>query len=797
MLALTRTGRHLAALTLLLIVATSSLLGAQTRIAGQHPAPGAATLGGIVADESGAVIGRVELTLADAVTGVQRTTVTDDRGAYSFAGVPPGTYVLTAGHGGFAPLRIEDIVLADGAERSLPVTLRVGSLDERVSVVTATLAAGGQAARVGRVGLLGGRDIFDTPFNITHFTARTLEDQQAHSVGDVLANDPSVRTVYARGANTDEFVVRGFTLYNREVSFNGLFGILPFSTISVEGLERVEVLKGPNALLNGMSPSGSIGGGINLVPKRAGERLIVKPTIAYTSDSQASVHLDVGRRFGPIGVRVNGVYRTGETPIDGNDQQLRYVTAGVDYTNTRVRLDADVAYQDRDVDAPMGLLFPGTVVPAVAAPKATGNYYQPWTYATEDNTFVAAHGEVAITDRVTAFANAGVRSGRTASLQTNWTLQDAAGTLRSTPFWNDTTNDVITGDGGVRGRVRTGPLLHELVASANAYAQESGTLGGSIAPAIFSNLYAPVVNPAPVMPDWGIVIKPSTLDLSSVAVADTMTTLRDRLLVTVGVRRQAIDVENYNALTGAATSRYDDSRVTPLIAVVFKPRARVSIYGNYVEGLTQGPTAPTSAVNAGEIFPPFVSKQYEGGVKIDLGRLTVTANGFQIDQPSSFTDPATLIFVVDGEQRHRGLEVNTLGELARGLRVLGGLAYTDAVLTHTAGGVNDGRTGIGVPAWQFNLGAEWDTPFLRDLTVTGRVISTSAQYLNAPNTQQIPDWTRLDAGVRYIVLAGGVPVTLRASLENLLGNDYWVSASRGGYKLGGARTVLLSSTVSF
>lgn len=63
-----------------------------------------------------------------------------------------------------------------------------------MSTLTPPVAyAGGQVATGGQLGMLGNRSVMDTPFNQTSFTAKTIQDQQARSVADVLLNDPSVR----------------------------------------------------------------------------------------------------------------------------------------------------------------------------------------------------------------------------------------------------------------------------------------------------------------------------------------------------------------------------------------------------------------------------------------------------------------------------------------------------------------------------------------------------------------------------------------------------------------------------
>ncbi|TBR21326.1 MAG: hypothetical protein EPO10_30090, partial [Reyranella sp.] len=59
--------------------------------------------------------------------------------------------------------------------------------------------AGGQVATGGQLGLLGNRPVMDTPFNQTSYTAKKIQEQQAKSVRDVLADDPSVGKVSPHG----------------------------------------------------------------------------------------------------------------------------------------------------------------------------------------------------------------------------------------------------------------------------------------------------------------------------------------------------------------------------------------------------------------------------------------------------------------------------------------------------------------------------------------------------------------------------------------------------------------------
>ena len=72
--------------------------------------------------------------------------------------------------------------------------------------------AGGQVTRSGRIGLLGNRDIFDTPFSISSYTAELIENQQARTVADVIRNDASTRLTSAGQGYFEYFAIRGFNM---------------------------------------------------------------------------------------------------------------------------------------------------------------------------------------------------------------------------------------------------------------------------------------------------------------------------------------------------------------------------------------------------------------------------------------------------------------------------------------------------------------------------------------------------------------------------------------------------------
>ncbi len=266
------------------------------------------------------------------------------------------------------------------------------------------------------------------------------------------------------------------------------------------------------------------------------------------------------------------------------------------------------------------------------------------------------------------------------------------------------------------------------------------------------------------------------------------------------MRRQEVNSENFNLVTGFPTSGYDAGAWTPAYMLVVKPLENVSLYANYIEGLQPGAIVDAVYDNAGQVFPPVRSKQYETGVKIDWGRLTTTVGVFQITQPSTLVDVAANMLTLDGENRNRGVEINAFGELTESVRVLGGVTFMDARQQKTQGGAFDGNRSVAIPNAQVRLGAEWDTPFLHGFTLTGRALYNDEVFADNANTLLVPSWTRFDVGARYTFASpwNGKPITVRLSVENVFDKSFWMAAPGGNQLfLGSPRTYLASTTFRF
>ena len=666
--------------------------------------------------------------------------------------------------------------------------------------------AGGQIATGGTLGLLGSTSVMNTPFSTVNFTSQLIENQQARTASDTLINDSSVRATTGNNGFSDEFMIRGYTVPSADIGLNGLYGLVSSNRVPAEIIERIEVLKGPGALINGMAPGGSTGGGINIATKRAGEVPFARLTPFFMSAGNYGLHLETSNRYGANkewGVRFNGVGRNGEASIDDGNWRTGLGALSLDYRGERLRWTVDAISQNDDTKNFRPQININTAVPFIpAAPDARSTWFPGVQLKQRDNTIATAL-EYDLTDTLTAYAGVGYRDGtneqafpdsRPAGFPSG---VDAFGNFRAVSAYYDSYSKTVSGNVGLRSKFNTGFIGHSVNVAFTGYNQETGNAYLSNPVSVPSSIYNPT--PLPAVPGTRTAPqKAGDVTLTSVAVADTMSFMNDAVLFTIGARHQMIDQKNFSTATGALTSSGEYDKTSPLAALVVKPWHNVSLYANYAEGLSPGQVVGPGYSNTGTILAPFTSRQQEAGVKVDWGTITTTVAVFQIMRPATVRTP-TNAMAYDGEQRNRGVELSAYGLILPGLRGMASATFLKPELTNPADPTQRGNDALGTPDKTFSAGLDWDTPWVTGLAFNGRVIYTSGFYLtnaNLPN-QKFSDWTRLDLGARYTTTAlTGKPVTFRANIENVTGENYWVA--NGGFQtVGSPRTYILSAAFDF
>jgi iron complex outermembrane receptor protein len=535
------------------------------------------------------------------------------------------------------------------------------------------------------------------------------------------------------------------------------------------------------------------------VPKRARASPITVFGLSYASDANVGGRIDIGRRVGSeqrFGIRFNGSYRDGDTQTD--DAENRYASAdlALDYRGERLGLTLDLGYADDELAGVQNLLtvLGGFQIPS--APAGTANLGQPWALFKTDATRVVGGISYALSDTWTASVRYGVLDHfEDYKTPASFRINNAAGEYRWRSLSQVATFDTRTGDIGIRGRFSTGAVAHDLAVSATNYFADN-KFAFDFGLFQLSNLYAPVYTARPDFSTAQTVPLPGNeREFTTYAIADTLSMLDERLQVTLGVRKQEIEVINFVGATGAVLNRIDQSKTSPAYGVLYKFSDRWSGYVNATEALATGPQAPGGTVNQGQVFPPIEADQFEAGVKADFGAFGATGAIFETTQPFGFINPANNTFAVDGETRIRGVELTVFGSPVPSVRLIGGVTRLDGEQTRTAGGLTNGRDAVAVPHLNWNVYAEWSPPALNGLAANARVTYSDQQFLDPANTQWIEDWTRLDLGLRH-TFGERRATTLRLNVENVLDEDYWQSTARAGVTRGGPRTILFSADVS-
>lgn len=658
---------------------------------------------------------------------------------------------------------------------------------------------GGQVARGGRAGILGNLDFMDSPFMATNFTDEIVRNQQSKSIADVLQNDPVVRVARGFGNFQEVYIIRGFPVYSDDMTYNGLYGILPRQYVAAELLERVEVFRGASTFLNGAAPGGSgLGGLVNVVPKRAPDTDLNRIRVGVEGQGHAYLAADIGRRYGDeqesTGIRVNLVKRDGETAVNEQDREVSVASFGVDYQGEVLRLSADLGFQEHDVTAPRPSVTPLGAIPS--APEADNNFAQPWTFTSEEQLFGAVRAEYDVLENTTTWLAMGFRSGEEENVLANPTAS-AGGDFSAYRFDNTRQDNVRSYEAGMRSRLSFMGAEHNLIVSASSFSMDSkNAYAFSDFSGFVGNLYDPQPANQPTADFFvgGNLSQPLvtlTNENESVALADMMSLFDDSIMVTLGARFQTIKTASFDYNSGEPLSRYDESSVTPVAGVVYKPNDTVSLYANYSEGLVPGDVAPSQSGgepvdNAGEVLDPFRSEQFEAGLKLDMGKIGGAVSAYSTQKPSAIITEN--VFSSDGEQRNRGVEVSVFGLPHPDVKMLGGLTLVQAEQTNTQGGLNEGKDVVGVPELQANINVEWNVAAVPGLTLDARGIYTSEQYADAANTYEVDSSHRMDIGARYTMMLGSTDLTLQARLENVFDNNYW--ASVGGFP--GANYLVLS-----
>lgn len=238
-----KTSRRLAFSTVFLF-ATVLFLGTTAS------AQSSASITGTVTDPGGAAVANAEVALLNTVAAVASTR-SDAHGTYKFSGLTNGTYRVVANAPGFTNLS-SDITLAENESAKLDLQLKLSAAQQQV-VVSASL---------------GGSLAPETGSSVTVISKNEIQNQGVTALSDAMRDVPGmeVNRTGEMGAVTSAFVRGGSSNYNLVlldgIPLNDFGGAFDLSTLPAQGVDHVEILRGPQSALYG---SNAISGVIDVV----------------------------------------------------------------------------------------------------------------------------------------------------------------------------------------------------------------------------------------------------------------------------------------------------------------------------------------------------------------------------------------------------------------------------------------------------------------------------------------------------------------------------------------------------
>ena len=671
----------------------------------------------------------------------------------------------------------------------------------------ATPQSGGYLVTAPSFGPFGNAPQQDVPFSVTSIPQAIIQDQQARTTADVLRNDPSVyQSIPSNQSGYSNFSIRGFDA--SDAQSNRVDG-LPFSTQGTEliyGYERVDIFKGTSGLLYGFANPGGV---VNYVTKKPLSAPLTDLSFNYISPTWFGGTADISRRFGEMeqfGVRANFAAHEGDVGVNGQKNTDVFGALAFDWRFTPTsRAWVNMSYgKDRYDGIQPNFLLGNFGVPST--PSTSHFYGQPYSFHQGQNETITGGFEGDITPWLSGHATAGAAAVYRDVRYQGATLLDNFGDyqLRVNPHnmfhITDTSAEAV-----LTPHVEAGIFKNKLDIGATFNREDIISYNvqglGQIGPQNFNNTF---FAPDPVTAYNTGAAAFSSTRLNNYTARDTLDVTR-YLTLMGGVAYSTVDQFVSSSAFGA-----NQQKVTPSAAIILKPTDKLSFYGSYIQGLQAGAQAALNfagfaVTNANQFLQPFLSTQYEAGIKYDVNdALQLNSAVFQVTNPNALyvannAAGTSYTFTQNGIQRNQGIEFTAIGRLYEGLRIFSGATYIDPRILNSQGATLNGFDAIGVPRVRGNIFLEYDIAAVRGLTLMGGAFYTGRSFVNSLNTAAgtVPGYVTADLGAKYTTNIAGNLTTIRLYVKNFTGKNYWLAEGSSTLALGDPRTFRLDVSMKF
>jgi catecholate siderophore receptor len=615
--------------------------------------------------------------------------------------------------------------------------------------------------------------LLDVPQSIAVVTRERLDDQVSRSIADVLRYVPGTTVGQGEG-NRDQITLRG---QNTTADFflDGVRDDVQYFR-GLYNIERVEILKGPFALIFGRGGSGGI---INRVQKTpmAGE-LAIGGAASVNSFGAWDVSTDLNAPLGDkAAVRLNAIYEQLDSHRDfvGGKRYAFNPYLAVDLGPWKLGLSYEYVNDDRVTDRGVP-----SIATAAGQPNAPIRGYRDTFFGVPgvNRTGLEAHivkarldGAIADNLNWSTTLLYGDYDKYYTNVYANGAASGQTGTVALANYIDPTARQNFIAQTNLVWDVATGPVDHKLLFGLEYGKQDSvnqrrnGTL--SNATLNLSNIVYPTFTP-------GALARDTVSDVSFFsAYAQDQIHLGAHFDVVVGLRYDRFKIAGTDRIGTPRPFARTDEKLSPRLGLIIKPQANMSLYGSYSQSFLprSGDQFLTLSATQQNLAPEKFTN-YELGAKWDIRPdLNVTLALFQLDRSNATTpDPANVTATINiGETRTKGVELAVTGRITPTWQMSGGYTHQDAKLR--------GNASVAlaqVPRHQFALWNRYDVT--RRFGAGVGVIHQSSQFAasrTAATTTLLPAFTRVDAALFFKATP---QIELQLNVENLLDTTYFSDA---------------------
>jgi catecholate siderophore receptor len=672
------------------------------------------------------------------------------------------------------------LVLATAAHaEAAPDALALAATEVDAVVVTGAVDDGYSARRTSTATKTD-TPLIDVPQGVTVITREVIADQSMQSMADVLRYVPGVGSGQGEG-NRDAPVLRG-QASTADFYVDGVRDDVQYFR-DLYNAERIEVLKGPNAMTFGR---GGGGGVINRVTRKADGRSLREVAVEAGSFDHKRATIDLDQPLGGAwSGRIVGAYEDSGSFRDGVELQRWAVNPTLRFAPTD-RFTAVLGYEHADDQRTADRGIPSfNNTPSPTKPETFFGAPDQSQAVVSADVFTAI-GEVRIgeglvlRDHLLAGAYDKFYQNIYPSAAADQPVAGIPTRVTLAAYNNSSKRDNIFNQTDLVWQASAGGFEHTVLAGVEIGRQTTDNFRNTGFFGTATSLYAPFA--APTVAGFPASFHQSATDADNHVQAKVAAAyLQDqvefgRLQLLAGLRYDSFDLDFRNNRTGQTFARRDKT-VSPRLGLVFKPADQVSLYASYaVSFLPSSGDQFSSLTAATQAFEPERFENREVGFKWDPGmRLAVTGAAYELIRDHTTArdpfDPSRTILA--GEQRTRGVELGLAGKVTERWQIVGGYAWQNAKITQaTAASVVAGRH---VPLTPAHTASLWNRVDLTDRWGVGvGVVHQSDQFAAIDNAVVLPSFTRLDGAVFFKVRD---KVRLQANVENLADRRYFPNAN--------------------